>query len=212
MINRVGRMLMTGTAVIGAMLVAPATTHAQGKLELTPYFASYYALGTLTDDKAGDGTNTKFQQLNAPTYGGRLTYWVSHSLGLEASAGFTTSGVRAFSEDPSFGGLSFSSPGNILSANGRVLFRPARTNLHFVVGAGIVRRGGDAWKGGEELTKPAGILGVGVRAAVTPRFALNVTVEVSLYSFDPDASQPENASKFQSDVLVSIGVPIALRR
>jgi hypothetical protein len=85
---------------------------------------------------------------------------------------------------------------------------PRRSNLFLLFGPGIVRRGGDAWKGvkKKDITDFGGVVGLGVRANVTPRFRLNITAESYLYSFD--GGGPD--SKFQSDLLVSIGVPIGL--
>jgi hypothetical protein len=202
-------------AVIG--LLAPRGAAGQAKFEITPFFASFYALTTMSNDVNGDGSNVKIQQTSAPTYGGRLTYWVSRTMGIEFAGAYTKSGIRAFSSDTGTGGLSFAVTGNVVTANGRLLYRPARTNLHFIIGGGILHRGGTFWKdahtnSGTKVTSPAAILGAGVRASVTPKFALNVSLEANLYSFDPDGSAPENKSKFQSDVLLSIGVPITLSR
>jgi hypothetical protein len=204
------------TCLVVVALAFPRAGQAQGKLELTPFFASYYALTTMSNDASGDGSNLKIQQLSAPTYGGRITYWVSRTIGVEASAGYTTSGLRAFG-DTSLGGTQFSLPGNVLLASARMLYRPARTNLHLIVGAGTVHRGGDFWKNAHsssatKVTSPAAILGAGVRASVTPKFALNVSLEANIYSFDPDGTDTLNKSKLQADVLVAIGIPLTLSR
>mgnify|MGYP001182179009 CR=1 FL=1 len=198
-------------------LVVPRAGQAQGKLELTPFFASYYALTTMSNDISGDGTNVRIRQLSAPTYGGRITYWVSRTIGVEASAGYTTSGLRAFSNATVSGGVSFSFSGNVLLTSARMLYRPARTNLHLIVGGGMVRRGGNFWKDAHasnatKVTSPAAILGAGVRASVTPKFALNVSLEANIYSFDPDGTDTLNKSKLQADVLVAIGIPLTLSR
>lgn len=202
-------------AMIG--LFAPRGAAGQAKFEITPFFASFYALTTMSNDVNGDGSGVKIEQTSAPTYGGRLSYWVSRTIGIEAAAGYTKSGIRAFSNDTSTGGVSFSVTGSVVTANARMLYRPPRTNLHFIIGGGIVHRGGTFWKdahtnSGTKVTTPAAILGAGVRASVTPKFALNVSLEANLYSFDPDGPATENKSKFQSDVLLSIGVPITLSK
>lgn len=215
MINRFRRALVISSGVLGITFMLPRAGQAQGKFELTPFFSSYYALTTMSNDANGDGSNVRIQQLAAPTYGGRVSYWVSRTIGIEAAAGYSTSGLRAFSKDSASGGLSFAVTGNVLLASARMLYRPARTNLHLIVGGGIVRRGGTFWKdnhtaSGTKLTSPAVILGAGVRASVTPKFALNVSLEGNLYSFDPDGTDTANKSKLQADVLLAIGVPIAL--
>lgn len=214
-IRRIGPMLLAGIGLSGAGLFTPSPARAQAKIELTPFFASYYALTTMSNDVNGDGSNLKIQQTSAPAFGGRLSYWVSRTAGIEFAGAYTKSGLRAFVNDTSTTGGSFAITGNVVTASGRFLYRPARTNLHLIVGGGIVRRGGTFWKDahttlGTKVTTPAVVLGAGVRASVTPKFALNFSLEANLYSFDPDGSAPENKAKLQSDVLVSIGVPIAL--
>ncbi|HTH65829.1 MAG TPA: hypothetical protein VL563_14170 [Gemmatimonadales bacterium] len=202
-------------AMVG--LLAPRGAAGQAKFEITPFFASFYALTTMSNDANGDGSNVKIQQTSAPTYGGRLTYWVSRTMGIEFAGGYSKSGIRAFSSDTGTGGLSFAVAGNIVTANARLLYRPARTNLHFIIGGGIVHRGGTFWKNEHDndttkVTSPAAILGAGVRASVTPKFALNVSLEANLYSFDPDGNATAMKSKLNADVLLSIGVPITLSK
>ncbi len=217
MIRRMHATVAIAGLVLVSAVVTPGTARAQAKFELTPFFASFYALTTVTDDANGDGTGLKLQQTNAPTYGARLTYWLSRTMGIEFGGAYSKSGIRAFSNDTSTGGVSFAVTGNMVSANARFLYRPERTNLHFIIGGGIVHRGGTFWKdahtnSGTKVTTPAAVLGAGVRASVTPKFALNVSLESNLYSFDPDGPATANKSKFQADLLLSIGVPITLSR
>lgn len=218
MIRRIHGTVAIAGLVLASAVVTPGTARAQAKFELTPFFASYYALLTMSNDANGDGSGVKIQQTTAPTYGGRLTYWVSPTIGIEAAAGYSKTGIRAFANDTSTsGGFSFSVAGNIVTANARMLYRPARTNLHFIVGAGIVHRGGTFWKNEHandttKVTSPAAILGAGVRASVTPKFALNVSLEANIYSFDPDGNATAMKSKLNADVLLSIGVPITLSK
>ncbi|HKC47586.1 MAG TPA: hypothetical protein VKB63_08305 [Gemmatimonadales bacterium] len=218
MIRRIQETAAIAGLVLAGAVVTPGAARAQAKFELTPFFASYYALLTMSNDANGDGSNVKIQQTASSTWGGRLTYWVSPTIGIEAAGGYSKSGLRAFANDTSTsGGLSFSVGGNIVTASARMLYRPARTNLHFIIGGGIVHRGGTFWKNEHDqdttkLTSPAAILGAGVRASVTPKFALNVSLEANLYSFDPDGTATAMKSKLNADVLLSIGVPITLSK
>lgn len=218
MIKRLGRLLVATGALVGVSLAAPSAARAQGKIELTPFVGNYYALLTMTDDAFGgidpftganDGSQWKGKQVSAVALGGRITYWVSRTIGAEAAVGYMNSNPRLSSPGDT---SSFTDKANLLTATGRFLYRPARTNLHFILGGGMVKRGGSAWEGGEKLTSPAGILGLSVRAAVSPKFALSVSAEATMYSFDIDGSGPTNSSKLQSDLVVSIGVPITLSR
>lgn len=228
MIKRIGRGLTLAWILAGAAAVAaPSAVQAQGKLELTPFIGSYYALTKMCTDCNKDGSDVTGHQVNAFAFGGRLSYWVSNTIGVEGAFTYTPSraeervGISGF-------GLAVSGKGRIMQASGRLLYRPQRTNLHFIVGAGIVSRGDTVWQAfkdnspdgvGAKKTSVAGILGVGVRASVTPKFALNLAAEANLYSFDPrlatvtsPAPNSANGGKLQADLLVSVGIPITLSR
>lgn len=221
MIKRIrGTVAMAGLVVVGAV-VMPSAAQAQAKFELTPFVGSFYPLAKMCTDcnHNNDGTNFQGRILNSAAVGGRLSYWVSNNIGIEGSFGWTPSRLEEREDSAGFGNA-VSAKGHVLLASGRVLFRPQRTNLHFIVGGGIVTRGGEVWSrlkttNGTKLTSPAGILGIGVRASVTPKFALNIDAEGNFYSFDPHfgvGTNTSNGSKLQSDVLVTIGVPITLSK
>lgn len=193
-----------------AIVASPAA--AQAKLELTPFFTSFYAVANVTSEFAGD-PSVKEKHFPAPGGGGRLTYWISPTLGIEAAGAFTASGTRIVSTDPTatFGA---SLSGTVTTASGRVLYRPARTNLFLLFGAGAVIRGGDSWDFPTltETTDFGGIVGFGVRASVTPKLALLVSAEAMIYSLDVDGPDTFYDSSTQADIYVSIGVPLALMR
>lgn len=199
---------VTTLALMGTGGVA-TTAHAQYVAEFTPFFTSYYAVG-----KLAEASSVKERQYAAPGGGARLTYWITSSVGIEAAGAFVWSGTQFTSSDPTqTGGVSL--PGTILTANGRLVFRPARTNLYLLVGGGMVKKGGDTWDFDfiTNKTSIGGVVGFGARANVTPQFALNVTVEGNFYKSDPDGSTgTAYDSKLQSDIYVSIGVPIGLGR
>jgi hypothetical protein len=80
----------------------------------------------------------------------------------------------------------------------------------------MVKHGGDAWDfdSNTQLTNIGGVVGFGIRAAITPKLALNIGAEAFIYSFDPDESDDTAngffEQKMQSDLVISIGVPIQL--
>ena len=212
-----GKRVVHGIAMaafaLAALALRPAPAVAQGKLEVTPFFTTFYALANVASEFAGDPT-LKEKHFPAPGAGGRLTYWISPTLGIEAAGAFTASGTRIVSSDPT-ATVGASLSGTVTTASGRVLYRPARTNLFLVLGAGAVIRGGDSWDFPEftEKTDIGGIVGFGVRASVTPKLALLVSAEAMIYSLDVDGSAGTfYDSATQADVYVSIGVPIALMK
>jgi hypothetical protein len=83
-----------------------------------------------------------------------------------------------------------------------------------------MRRGGTAW--GSVLanveyneTNPALLAGLGLRASASSRLQIDATAEFYLYSVNKVASTslvngPFEANKFQSDLVFTLGFPIAL--
>jgi hypothetical protein len=223
-----------GTVAIAGLVLAgtvatPIAARAQAKFEFSPFVGSYYALTKMCTDceNNNSGSNLTSKQLSAFAVGGRLSYWISNTIGIEGAFTYSPSQAEERFQVSSFG-LAASGKGRIIQASGRLLFRPQRTNLHFTVGAGIVSRGDTVWQAfkfrsdspdsvGAKLTSVAGILGAGVRASVTPKFALNVSAEVALYSFDPHlaaspATSSANGGKLQADLVIAVGVPITLKK
>lgn len=199
--------ILAGAVVMGT--AAPA--HAQYVAELTPFFTSYYPLQKIGFDET-QAPDVILKQSSGPGVGARLTFWLSNSLGIEAAGTYVWSSPEVSFEDAGqTAGISLD--GTLLNTTGRIVFRPARTNLYLLAGGGIVKLGGDAWEGEEKTTNIAGVVGFGARANVTPKFALNVTVEGTFYSMDPDGSDGLFfESKMQSDIAVSIGIPIGFGR
>lgn len=210
--TRSARIALTAFALVAAGGVTTAA-HAQYVAELTPFFTSYYPLANI-----GDFGTVSERQYAAPGGGARLTFWISPVVGIEGAGSFVASGTKLTSNDATVNaGVSLA--GTIITGTGRVVFRPARTNLYLLVGGGVVIRGGDTWDPDltgvltESLTNFGGVVGFGARANVTPKFALNVTVEGMLYSADPDGGDSDiYESTFQSDIYVSIGIPIGFGR
>lgn len=220
MSKRIGRTLAIGGLVVTGAVVTPSAARAQAKFELTPFLGSFYPLAKMCSDCNKDGSNVRGQQLSSVVVGGRLTYWFSPTLGFEANGAYAPSRIQVSAQDTTGFVFGASAKGSMLMMGGRLLYRPARTNLHFIIGAGIVHRGGNVWStahdsAGTKVTSPAATLGVGVRAAVTPKFALTVSAEGNFYSFDPmlgPSADRSNGSKLQSDFVVTVGVPIILSK
>lgn len=204
----IGRRLL---AIGVAAVTVPSALLAQTRTEFTPFVASYYGLTHLASGtNPTSGNDFTFDQSNAFAFGGRITVPVGGRIAIEGEFSYTLSGVR-FTENDLLGpGLDggVAQDGSIIHGSIRGVLSPRRSNLYLLAGPAIVRRGGEAWDGldGSDVTDFGGVVGLGVRANVTPRFRLNITAESYLYSFDGGG----NDSKFQADVLVSIGVPISI--
>jgi hypothetical protein len=191
-----------------------ATAHAQYVAELTPFFTSYYPLGEI--DFTGSSDDVYAKQKSSPGVGARLTFWLSNTLGIEAAGAYLWSSPTVFINTPEYGAVSADISGTIINTTGRVVFRPARTNLFLLGGAGMVIRGGDAWEDEEKTSALAGVVGFGARANITPKFAMNVVVEGTFYSLDADGSDDDGGTFWQastqSDIMVTIGIPIGFGR
>jgi hypothetical protein len=197
---------------LSLLALAPAALQAQSRFELTPFVASYYGLTHLAENTNGPfvGNDFTVDQNNAFALGARLSVPVGNRFGLEGEFIYTMSGLSIIEKDAAGEGLDggISQDGNVMFGSVRAVISPARSNLFLLAGPAIITRGGDAWDGVDSSDKTdfGGVVGLGIRANVTPRFRLNLTAESYLYSFSSNGSD----SQFQADVLVSIGIPISL--
>jgi hypothetical protein len=197
-------------AVLCAVL-APAVLQAQVKLEVTPFFTSYYATNT-TSRLSADSTE---RQEAGPGIGTHVTYHFNNLLGVQGSVAYVWSGIIP-RYPPSTGLISNSNqplPGTLTFASVRATLQPRRSNYYVAGGIGIVHRGGKAWDvpGLDKLTNTTASLGFGIRAHITPEWEFNIGVDGNFYVSDPDGPNARYYQKrLQRDLLVSIGVPFAL--
>lgn len=202
---------LVGLAAAG--LTAPATGQAQARTQITPFFATFFApLPYAKDvDQDGAGTLADERMTTAPGIGIRAAFPFADQIGFEAQAAYVFTGRQA-KVDAGTGTVGFFITGNAVIVSGRVTYHPRRSNFRGILGAAFEQLGGDAWDsdnvGGEaDKSSIGGIVGFGVRANVTSRLALDLTVESFLHSSDPAGN---NKKQFQADVLLSVGVPIGL--
>jgi hypothetical protein len=207
-------MRIASAAVLLAVVI-PMPLAAQVKLEVAPFFASYFAT-TYTARPASDTTE---RQEAGPGLGIHAMYRFSNIVGLQLTAVHVISGV--IPKYPASSGLISNSntplPGRLTFASLRGTFQPRRSNYYLAGGAGFVTRSGKAWDipGLDHLTNPMASLGFGIRARVTPSFAFNIGVDGNFYMSDPDGPEQGAAGHYyqkrmQRDILVTIGVPKAL--
>ena len=210
---------MALTAVVG-----PRPAVAQG-ITFTPFVGSLYTLSKYFDadidlsNFGGSGTaNFTMEQTNTVAFGARLAMPIGATFSVEGAGSYSSSEVRFTGTDAAAPGVDLATnlKGSVITGSLRGVYRPRRSNLNIIGGLAVIHHGGEAWDfdTNETLTNIGGVVGFGLRAQVTPRFALNITAEAFLYSFDPDESNDTQngffESKMQSDLIVSIGIPIQL--
>ncbi len=218
------RIGVISAGLVTLSLLSARPGQAQG-LTFTPYVGSFYGISKYFDNDidlsnfGGTGTaRFTMQQNNTAMFGARLSYPIGATLSLEGAVGYLSSEVRFTGKDAAGPGvdLATSLKGSMVVGSLRGVIRPRRSNLNLIAGLAAVHLGGKAWDfpSNEKLTNIGGVLGFGLRAAVTPHFALNITAEGYFYGFDPDKSDDTAngffKNKMQSNLVVSIGIPISL--
>lgn len=187
-------------------VLVPRVSGAQVKLEVTPYFTSYYATEHLRYE---DASNLERQEAG-PGIGAAMTWRFSNIWAMEAQATWIGSGIVV--KNTGFNNFEPATDGSLLMVNARILFQPRRTNLFFSLGMGTVRRAGDAYEvqDFDDLSDVAAIVGVGIRTRVTPNWGFRLGVEVQQFTTNIDLENAYYPKRVQRDVLVTIGVPFAL--
>jgi hypothetical protein len=195
-----------------AAVLVPAVLSSQVKLEVTPYFASYYATN-YTTHKSSDENE---RQEAGPGLGIIAAYHFTPVIGVQAAATYVWSGI--IPRQPQAVGtinLLTSMPGALTFATARMTLRPRRSNYYVALGPGMLKRSGEAWKiPGYDLTEYTASAAFGIRARITPEWEFHIGLDANLYMSDPDGSDPTIGAYYQKrlqrDVMVTIGVPFAL--
>jgi hypothetical protein len=203
-----------GRAMTGALLalgVRSTPCTAQSRVEVVPFFASYFPTTPLKDV-----VDDRDKQTTAAMGGARLRVRIGPTLTAEASVGYTAS--RIASEQPSglpAGSLVNTQPGHLWFPSLRLVLQPRRANYMVFAGGGAVLRRGKGWPKRVYPNRDAlaGMAGFGVRPQLTRSLDMVFTIELYLYSLDADGGgAPGNyySSTFQKDLIVSTGIPIGL--
>ncbi len=193
-------------ATVLAALVSPRLVESQVKLEVTPYFASYYRTNFLRYVNE----NELERHEAGPGVGTSLTWRFNNIWAVEASGTYVRTGIVALL--PNSVNFQPATPASLVFANARVLFQPRRSNLYFSVGGGIVRRQGEAFDVPTfgDRSDYSGLVGFGVRARVSPTWGFRLGAEAQFYRTDVDGEQSYYPRRLQRDIMVTIGVPVAL--
>jgi hypothetical protein len=197
-------------ALMGVALVSPTMLFAQVKLEVAPFFASYYATN-YTSYKSGSENE---RQEAGPGLGLMASYHFNRVVGVQTSAVYVRSGIVP-KQPQAAGTLNILVPesGALTFASARLTLQPRRSNYYLALGPGVVHRSGEAWKlpGLDHLTNVGGVAAFGIRARITPEWEFNIGLEANFYQSDPDGSSASYyTSRLQRDLLFSIGLPYAL--
>lgn len=199
-------------ASLAALASAPVRLAAQGRTEFIPFVGLYLPAGNVVEESGvALKHNTTF------VFGVRLALRATDRVGVEGSIGYTPSAVT-FSAT---GIGSADTAAHVILASGRVRFgvgpRTASTSWHVLVGMSVVAHGGDAY----DLLKSFGgslsgatdigmVVGAGGKFKVGSSLAVRVDVEDNLYSAKFKLGGANSQSKFQNDVVVSMGLVVRL--
>ena len=205
---------------VAVMLLAtlPAAALAQARLQVTPFIASYYPLAnvaerndvplaTIVGNPPGD---IRGRQVAGPAFGARVSYPLTGVIRVEVEGLYAFSDGRiSYIPGGTGSGLEQRGDAYVYTLTGRAVFRPRRQNFFGLAGGGIVGRGGDFYSASEQSIRPAAVVGVGLDSSVTQAFGVDIVAEVLLYNTRfTSVNFPTPVSKFQQDILVTIGVPL----
>lgn len=196
------------TAAVMATAISQ-NAFAQVKLEVTPYFASYYA----ANYTAHASSDQNERQEAGPGLGINAAYHFTRLLGVQGSVTYVWSGIIP-KQPTSASTISILNPlpGALTFASARLTVQPRRSNYYLAVGPGFVRRSGKAWDDPAwvKLTNITMVAAFGIRAHITPEWEFNIGVDGQFYMSDPDGPGTYYQRRMQRDVLLTIGVPFAL--
>ncbi|HEX4628470.1 MAG TPA: outer membrane beta-barrel protein [Gemmatimonadales bacterium] len=197
---------------VAALLGLPSVGGAQSKFEVVPFLGLYIPTANVVEQvNASCACQVSTRQKTNIDVGARLAMWISDRLSLEGSIGYSPSGVTTTAA--LYGRADTSA--RVTTASARVLaaLGPRTLNRYVFVsgGIGLVVRGGDAWTGASGRTRFGGTLGVGMRFEVAPPLAVRAELDDWLYSAQfSSASTPQTQSKFQSDLVLSLGLAVPI--
>jgi hypothetical protein len=215
-------------AVCSLGVLRTGSAEAQSRVEVTPYFATYFPLVHYYEsNQISTNLGTREKQTIGPTIGAKLGVGIGPQLSLVGDLKFVSTGTLVSSDlldEQNAPSPVVSGGGTLLIVSGGLEYRPRRSNVLVGAGIGWMSRGGDVWDEDRYLdgrTFDTGnfttTVSVGSRAQLTPRFPIFVGLEALAYSVekvtvestDPDFEQ--SVKKFQVDILLKLGVPIGGR-
>jgi len=200
---------------------------AQSTIELIPFGGSIIpllAFGQSEQTTAIGSTASTFRQTQGVLAGLRVRYAFSSQSGVEVGGRFVSTGWREDFTVTSGPGIDvgYSLGGTLTLADVRYTYRPNRSNVYGLVGAGYMWRGGDAWADllpnvEYKTDNPTALLGFGLRASGSARFQIDVAAEWYFYSVDKVTSPilvngPYESKAFQTDFMFTVAFPLTFTR
>lgn len=203
--------------------IAPATAFAFGALALgvqplaaqrmsiAPTIGVYAPTADLYKAAQGEQIDVAKQEVSI-ALGGRLGFWFSPRLGIEATGEYAPSSLKFAADEQ------FTEDANVFTGSGRLTFFvvPRTSPLWFAVngGVGYVRRSGAAYEQFEssERSDVTGTAGASVGFRLGQVLGLQVSLEDYIYKADAAeavaAVEPGLEARTQHDVHVNVGVSL----
>jgi hypothetical protein len=195
---------------VGLAVATFATTalcSAQVRQDFVPYAGLY-----LPTQKVVNSASYSLSQKTNVILGFRVTAWLSNRMGIEATFGYSPSGVR---EEIATATADTSAFVITASAKAVVLESPpgAPTSFHFGVGVCLVNYGGAAYSDAHGTSRLGGTMGEGVALKMDSSLALRLDAELYLFKaqFNDGSGTPTTHSQFQNDFVLSVGLAVSLR-
>lgn len=212
------RRVCGGLCVLG--LAWTATAGAQvPSLEVTPYVGGFIPLANVVEEDDFDFgppvgvVGFEASQDVSAALGVRLGLGLPGPLGVEGAFLYAPSDAELEASS----GESTSEDAYVWAGSGRLVIElglPAvPVGFHLNGGVAVIGRGGDAFEDvSEGETDIGGVVGIGVKLDLPGRFSLRGDIEDYLYSAQltvaDGADETELESRFQSDLVISVGLGI----
>jgi hypothetical protein len=217
-----------GVLILNAVGATPSG--AQVSVDVIPFAGSFLPLSDWGEvQEQNTARPDRFRQQVGVLGGARLRFEISDATGFEFSGAYVNTGwteEREGTVGPELARkIAYTLHGHMIMLDGRVLLRPRRSNLFGILGLGYNMRGGRAWDDAlwssvsqqptvYNKNNIAGILGLGLRAAASPRIQTEVTAELRINAGDrvkQGFAFPNSTFKNKSpqmELVVTAGIPL----
>jgi hypothetical protein len=195
----------------GVLSVLPSLVVAQLQVDVAPMVGGYSSFTSFTSPVLGFpfGQTLDLSQGTGVALGGQVTVWPGSTLGIRGYAGTSASSVGPTNRD-NLGGRQ-PAPGRVTIAGAELVLPfstlESGTVLYLAGGAGVIRRGGEAYEDHEGTSDLTGTAAVGSRVPIADRLSLQLDARVAAYRLaltDPAGDTYEPST--QVDILAQVGL------